>query len=89
MVTGDKTDDWLVKTVGVLVTVVGVVLATAALRLRVTQEVALLGLGSALALTAIDVTYVAKGVIAPIYLADAAAEMLLIALWAPLLRRLP
>jgi hypothetical protein len=89
MVTGEKTDDWLVKTVGVLVTVIGAVLAAAALRARLTREIALLGMGSALMLTVIDVTYVAAGVIGPIYLADAVAETLLVACWVPVLRRLP
>jgi energy-converting hydrogenase Eha subunit E len=38
-VTGPKFDDWLVKTVGVLVSVIGVVLAIAALRRRITLEI--------------------------------------------------
>ena len=37
---------------------------------------------SALGLTGIDVIYVAQQVIAPIYLADAAAEVILLAAWA-------
>jgi hypothetical protein len=42
---------------------------------------------SALGLTAIDVIYVIRGVIPPIYLADAAAESILIAFWVTALKR--
>jgi hypothetical protein len=85
-VTGPKTDDWLVKTVGALVTVVGVVLLVAARRRAVGPEVALLAAGSALALAAIDVIYVSAGTIAPIYLLDAAVEVALALFWAAGLR---
>jgi hypothetical protein len=81
-VTGPKTDDWLVKTVGACVAVVGGVVGLAASRNRITPEIALLGAGTAAALTGIDLVYVAKGRISPIYLLDAAAETALIALWA-------
>ena len=85
-VTGPKTDGWLVKTVGVLVTVIGAVLGLAAQREQPPREVAALGAGSALGLTGIDVTYVARRRIAPIYLLDAAAELALVALWLRLYR---
>jgi hypothetical protein len=81
-VTGPKTDDWLVKTVGACVAVVGGVVGLAASRRRITPEIALLGAGTAAALTGIDLVYVAKRRISPIYLLDAAAETALIALWA-------
>ena len=81
-VTGPKTDLWLLYTVGALIAVVGVVLLLAARSGRVTPEVARLAVGSALALTAIDVTFVARRVIDPIYLADAAAEVVLVLWWA-------
>src|SRR5687767_6835976 len=80
-VTGPKTDQWLVKTVGLLVTAVGVTIAAAAWRDAITLEIAILALASAASLTAIDVVYVAKGVIAKIYLLDAVPEVLLIAGW--------
>ena len=80
-VTGPKTDDWLVKTVGVLVTAIGGVLVLAGRRRRVTDELLLLGAGSALGLAAIDLVYVTSGTIAPIYLLDAGVEMLLALLW--------
>ena len=80
-VTGPKADGWLVKTVGVLVAVIGAVLLRAGLRgavdARAHPEVPLLATGSAAALAGIDVVYVAKGRIPPVYLADAAVELLL------------
>ena len=80
-VTGPKTDLWLVKTVGVLITVIGAALAVASRQPSARPETKLLGVGSAVGLTAIDVIYVAKGRIAPIYLLDAVAELGLIAWW--------
>jgi hypothetical protein len=79
--TGPKTDDWLVKTVGVSVGVTGATLMTGALRGHVKPELFVLGAGSAFALGAVDVAYVAKGTISPIYLADAAAESAFVAGW--------
>src|SRR4051812_460046 len=81
-VTGPKIDIWLVRTVGVLVTVVGMVLLTAARRRSVGTEVALLAVGSALGLSGIDIIYVLSGTISPIYLADAVVELGLIGAWA-------
>jgi hypothetical protein len=80
-VTGPKTDLWLVDTVGLLVAVIGGVLLVAALRRRVTAEVGLLAVGAALALAGIDVVFVSREVIRPVYLADAAVELALVAWW--------
>lgn len=80
MVTGPKTDLWLVKTVGALIAVIAVTLLAAARRL--TFPIILLALASAAVLTAVDVIYVVQGVIPPVYLLDAAAEVVLIAWWA-------
>jgi hypothetical protein len=81
MATGPKTDLWLVKTVGLLVGVVGAVLLWAGWTSDVTWHAVAIAVGSSLALTAIDVWYVARRVIAPIYLADAVAELILVAGW--------
>ena len=81
MVTGPKTDLWLVKTVGVLVAVIGGVLLNASRR-PLPPEAPLLAVGSAAGLTAIDVVYVARRRISRIYLLDALAETALIAAWA-------
>ncbi len=81
-VTGPKTDLWLVYTVGVLVAVVGAVLLLAARSGRVTPEVVLLAVGAALALAGIDAVFVARRVISPVYLLDAAVEVILAIGWA-------
>ncbi len=81
-ITGPKTDRWLVKTVGGLVAVTGLGLAVAGRRGRVAPECALIAGGEAAALAAIDVVYVAKRRIAPIYLLDAAVELPLALAWA-------
>src|SRR4051794_35743213 len=80
-VTGPKTDLWLVKTVGSLVAIAGLVLLVAGLRNNVSFEIFLLALGSAVALTAVDINYVLRGVISRIYLLDAAVEMAITLLW--------
>jgi hypothetical protein len=82
LVTGPKTDLWLVRTVGVLVTVIGGVLLLAARNRRITGEIVVLAMGSALGLAAIDLVYALSGRISTIYLADAAAEIALAVLWA-------
>ena len=79
-VTGPKRDRWLVKTVGVLVTAVGVTLIRASRRRRVHPDVALLGGLSAAALAGIDIVYVSRRRISPVYLLDSVPEVLL-ALW--------
>ena len=86
-VTGPKTDRWLVKTVGVLVGVIGVVLMVAGLRKRVEPEPALLAAGSAAGLAAIDTIYATRGRISKIYLLDAVTEVALVAAWALTRRR--
>jgi hypothetical protein len=86
-VTGPKTDHWLVKTVGILVAVIGAVLLLSWRRGRVPPESVLLAVGSALSLAAVDVIYVSNGTIAPIYLLDAVAEVALALAWIPAARR--
>jgi hypothetical protein len=82
LVTGPKTDDWLVKTVGVLVAVIGATLLLAAHRRHITRSTGFLGIASALGLAGIDLVYGTSGTIPPVYLVDAAAELLLAGLWA-------
>jgi hypothetical protein len=86
-VTGPKADTWLVKTAGVLIAAVGATLVSAARARRVTPEMPLLAAGCAAGLTAIDVVYVARRRIAPVYLLDALAEVLLLAGWGIAWRR--
>jgi hypothetical protein len=79
-VTGPKVDRWLVKTVGVLVAVIGVSLLADARRPSRGSQV--LGVGSAAALGGVDVVYSLRGRISKIYLLDAVLEALLVTLWA-------
>lgn len=81
-VTGPKNDLWLVRTVSVLVLVIGSVLLVAAARLHVGFELILLGAGSAVGLGVVDVVYATGGVIRDVYLLDALAEAALAAAWA-------
>jgi hypothetical protein len=80
LVTGPKTDDWLVRTVGVLLAVIGAVLAAAAAQPVVDRLLGMLAIGVALALAAVEVSYVASGTISAVYLVDAAIELVFAAL---------
>jgi hypothetical protein len=79
-VTGPKTDHWLVKTVGALALANGAALAFGARREQTRAETIALAVCSALAFSAIDVAYVTRGRIAPVYLGDAAVELALAAM---------
>jgi hypothetical protein len=75
-VTGPKTDDWLVRTVGLLALAIGVTLCVAARRHREQEpESVVLAAASAFAFGAIDLWYGLAGRIAPIYLVDAAGQV--------------
>lgn len=80
-VTGPKTDLWLVQTVGALIAVVGAAVWAAARRREVVGEIVFLAAGSAGALAAVDVVFVLRDVILPIYLADAVVELGLVTAW--------
>jgi len=75
LVTGPKTDDWLVRMVGLLAASIGVTLLAAASRRRVTSEVRLLAVVSALSFAAIDLVYALTGRISAVYLLDAGVEL--------------
>jgi hypothetical protein len=82
-VTGPKHDFWLVQTVGALIGVSGATLAIAA-RDRDSLEtpaVRVLAIGTALSLTAVDLVFVLRRRISPVYLADAAVELAIVAGW--------
>lgn len=78
-VTGPKVDDWLVHMVGLLVVTIGVTLWAGARAAPISGVVVILAVLSTLSFTAIDLTYALSGRISMIYLADAAAELLLLA----------
>jgi len=87
MVTGPKVDHWLVRTVGLLTVVVGAVIVRARRRARVTPEIVLLASGVAASYVVIDAYYALAGRISPIYLADAAMELVFVVGAIVLLRR--
>jgi hypothetical protein len=80
-VTGPKTDLWLVRTVAVLVLAIAAALLLAARKPEVSAEIVVLSVAAAVGLALIDVIYVSAGVISPVYLIDAAAEVALLAWW--------
>lgn len=80
-ITGPKTDFWLVRCVGALVAVVGVVLGMAGRRGRITPEITTLAVGSSASLATIDTIYSARGRISRIYLLDAVINALFIIAW--------
>lgn len=81
MVTGPKTDIWLVKTVGLLLIVSGLVFLFSAVRRRFLGETILLAVGNAGALALIEVIYVSVGRISLVYLIDAVLEVLIAGIW--------
>jgi hypothetical protein len=80
-VTGPKTDLWLVRTVSLLITAIGLTLLAAWKAREVTGSIMFLAVGSALGLTWVDVYYSMEGVIWPVYLLDAVGEGVLILGW--------
>jgi hypothetical protein len=81
-VTGPKRDGWLVQTVGSMIASIGSTLLLAARRRMPSAELVWLGASSAAALIAVDVVFVRRRRIPRIYLADAVAELGLLAGWA-------
>jgi hypothetical protein len=80
-VTGPKSDLWLVKSVGILLGVIGGVLSVAGLRRQTEPENSLLAVGSALGMAGIDVVYVTRRRISPVYLVDALVEVIFVVSW--------
>ena len=88
-VTGPKTDYWLVRVVGALITVIGGVLLLGSRRSKLSPELAFLAAGSALSLAVVDIVAVAVRRISPVYLLDAVGELALVAAWFGIKRRPP
>jgi hypothetical protein len=78
-VTGEKYDDFLVHTVGLLLLVVGAVVLRALRRATLSPELLWVAAGTASSLLVIDVAYWWMGRLPPIYLVDAAAEAVFVA----------
>ncbi len=69
------------KTVGLILAVIGAVLIYAEATSMVNPPVILLAIGGAATLILIEFIYVFNRVISPVYLADAFAEIILIVWW--------
>jgi hypothetical protein len=88
IVTGPKTDDWLVQTVGVLAAAIGATLLVGAWRRPPNRETLTLAVLAILSFASVDVVFVLNGTISRIYMADAAIQaILLVTLGAGYLRR--
>jgi hypothetical protein len=79
MVTGRKPEGWLVKTVGLLLASIGASLFIG--RRSHEPAIPMLGVMSAASLAAIDVAYVSKRRISPVYALDAALQLAFVAAW--------
>jgi hypothetical protein len=79
-VTGPKTEWWLVLTVSTLVGAVGAALGVSA-RAQPGAETVTLGASAAAGMGLIDIIYVARGRISPVYLLDAAVQLPIAAGW--------
>jgi len=75
--TGPKADYWLVRMVGLLAVGTGVSLLAGARGARPSSETTVLAVATGTSFTAVDLVYVAKRRISPIYLADAGVHGLL------------
>jgi len=78
---GPKTDIWLVKTVSVILVAVALCLLANLLFPGNTLPVMVLAAANCIGLAAIDFYYALKGVIAPIYMLDGAAEIIFLLCW--------
>ncbi len=81
LLTGPKTDLWLVITVGLLLAVTGAVLSISGIRNNSGAEFALLGMGTAASLAVVDIYFSINGTISPIYLLDGLVELGFIFFW--------
>ncbi len=80
--TGPKDDIWLVRTVGWLLAVSGIVLISAAIRRRRNSiEVIVLAMGNAAVLAGSDTYYALTGQIGGVYLLDSALEVIFLIGW--------
>jgi hypothetical protein len=81
-VTGPKVDFWLVETVGITVASIGLGLAQSLRSGRpIPSELRSVAIAAAAGLAAVDLVYVARRRISPVYLLDAVAEAALIVGW--------
>lgn len=84
---GPKYDIWLVKTVGILLALIGLHMFVAGYCRRLNVETFLIAAGSAAALATVDIYYVSIGRIWETYLLDAGIEVIFVILWLMISRR--
>jgi hypothetical protein len=77
-VTGPKTDDWLVQTVGVLAAVIGLSILRGTGRPSPSRDTLTLAILAALGFMAVDIVFVLRGTISRIYLVDAVVQAVLL-----------
>jgi uncharacterized membrane protein len=77
IITGPKADDWLVYTVGLLLTVIGASILAAICVRQTGAPIRVLAFGTAIAIGAIEIVYVTAREISAVYLFDAAVEVAL------------
>ena len=87
--TGPKTDIWMVKALGLLMTIIGTLLISATIRNKLIMEVIMLIIFSAAALAGVELYYGWNDKISAVYLLDAAAEFFFILCWLLLLLTKP
>jgi hypothetical protein len=80
-VAGPKTDLWLVKTVGLLLAVNGVVFLLALTEKHLARTTKLLAGGVPVVTALVDFYYVLNDVISPVYLVDGFIQVIFIAGW--------
>lgn len=85
---GPKYDIWLVKTVGILLGLIGLHMFVAGYCRRLYPETFLIAAGSAAALATVDIYYVSIGRIWTVYLLDAVVEIIFVILWLIISRRI-
>lgn len=83
--TGEKTDLWLVRTVGGLLAISGFAFFMESRKQMVSTGIQIIAVGEALFLLAIDVLYVGLQVLPRVYLLDAVLETALFVTWVAVL----
>jgi hypothetical protein len=83
--TGLDIDHWLLMTVSVLITAIGLALLATAYRKSAPAEIAVLAIAAAIGLTGIDIVYTQRDIILPVYLLDAVAQIALLFAWTGML----
>lgn len=80
-VTGYKTDQWLVKTVGILISCISFTMLVALVKRRISDEVLTLIGTTCTGLIIVDVYFSLNNIISKIYLVDAFVELLFLIYW--------